>query len=197
MTAKDDQKQRSYEAIIASAARLLRDRGIRASSVGDVMKGANLTVGGFYGHFDSKESLFAEALRRSAGGMWRSLLATSAAAAATPRTRVLEAARRYLSRKHRDEVGEGCPLPAAVAEVTREGQPYRDVLMAELGEYVDGLAGLLGNTAKARGQSLALIALMYGALSLARAAGDGKLSDEILMAARNFIADALPDEDAS
>ena len=53
MTQKSAQKLKSHQDIIASAAALLRERGIKASSVIDVMKGAGLTVGGFYGHFDS------------------------------------------------------------------------------------------------------------------------------------------------
>jgi AcrR family transcriptional regulator len=59
---KAKQKQESRQAIQASAAALLRERGIKASSVMDVMKGAGLTVGGFYNHFDSKE----EPVRRGA-----------------------------------------------------------------------------------------------------------------------------------
>ncbi|MBC7977592.1 MAG: TetR family transcriptional regulator, partial [Myxococcales bacterium] len=42
---KAEQKQRSHETILESAARLLRERGISGASVADVMKGAGLTVG--------------------------------------------------------------------------------------------------------------------------------------------------------
>jgi AcrR family transcriptional regulator len=56
---------------------LLRKRGIQASSLADVMKGAGLTVGGFYAHFDSKEQLFAEAIQRAASTMWELLLASA------------------------------------------------------------------------------------------------------------------------
>jgi AcrR family transcriptional regulator len=66
MNRKTKQKEKSREAITTSAAALLRERGIKASSVMDVMKGAGLTVGGFYNHFDSKEELFVEALRNAA-----------------------------------------------------------------------------------------------------------------------------------
>ena len=49
--------------ILESAARLLRERGISGARVADVMKGAGLTVGGFYAHFGSKEALVDEAFR--------------------------------------------------------------------------------------------------------------------------------------
>src|SRR4051812_22772139 len=62
---RTQQKERSHEVILESASRLVRERGISGSSVGDVMKGAALTVGGFYAHFSSKEDLVAEVLRRT------------------------------------------------------------------------------------------------------------------------------------
>src|SRR6478672_11717333 len=100
MNQKTKQKQKSREAIAASAATLLRERGIKASSVMDVMKGAGLTVGGFYNHFDSKEELFVETLQNVASSTWDNLL--KSANGDSPRARTLNVIRRYLSRKHRD-----------------------------------------------------------------------------------------------
>jgi TetR/AcrR family transcriptional repressor of nem operon len=54
---KTEQKERTHETILASAARLIREHGISGARVADVMKGAGLTVGGFYAHFASKEAL--------------------------------------------------------------------------------------------------------------------------------------------
>ena len=62
------------EAIAASAVALLRERGIKASSAMDVMKGAGLTVGGFYSHYDSREDLFVETLLNAASANWDHLL---------------------------------------------------------------------------------------------------------------------------
>jgi TetR/AcrR family transcriptional repressor of nem operon len=115
MSRKAEQKQRSHDAIIASAAALLRARGIDASSVGEVMRGAGLTVGGFYGHFSSKEELFVETIRSAAGLMWDGLLAS--AGGQSPRAKVLSVARRYMSRAHRDQPEMGCLLPSIAAEV--------------------------------------------------------------------------------
>ena len=95
MNQKTKQKEKSREAITASAAALLRERGIKASSVMDVMKGAGLTVGGFYNHFDSKEELFVEALRNAASATWDPLL--KSAKGDSPRARALSTARRKSS----------------------------------------------------------------------------------------------------
>ena len=51
------EKDKSHARIVASASRLLRERGIDGASVSDVMKDAGLTHGGFYKHFASKDEL--------------------------------------------------------------------------------------------------------------------------------------------
>jgi TetR/AcrR family transcriptional repressor of nem operon len=180
---KAEQKQQSHDAILASAAGLLRRQGIRASSVQEVMQGAGLTVGGFYSHFDSKEHLFAETIRSAGSTMWNRL--RSAAKGATPRERAVSVLRRYLSRTHRDRPEEGCILPSTAPEVAREGDPYRGALEDQLRGYIGSFNELLGTGRQNREQAVALVALMYGALSLSRAVAGTSLSDELLKSARS------------
>ncbi|RKG92198.1 TetR/AcrR family transcriptional regulator [Corallococcus terminator] len=196
MTQKTEQKQKSHDAILASAAALLLERGIQASSIMDVMKGAGLTVGGFYGHFESKEHLFTETIRGTARAVWNKLLHKAKEdAPEAPALKVLE---RYLSRKHRDAFTPTCPLPSITADVSRTGEPYRGALEAELQEFVQSFAELLGPNANARHRekALAAIALMYGALSLSRAIRGTKLSDDFLEAAKKAGAKLLAKQDA-
>lgn len=193
MSQKAEKKQKSHDAILASAAALLRKQGIRVSSVMDVMKGAGLTVGGFYGHFDSKEHLFAETIRSAASTTWNRLL--KSATGDSPRDRVLSVINRYLSPRHRDNAEAGCMLPSAAPEVAREGEPYRSALEQELAGFVRSLASLLGEDERSRETALGLIALMYGALSLARAVAGTPLSNDFLRAAKALGARLLTDED--
>ncbi|RKH47337.1 TetR/AcrR family transcriptional regulator [Corallococcus sicarius] len=195
MTQKTEQKQKSHDAILASAAGLLLERGIQASSIMDVMKGAGLTVGGFYGHFESKEHLFTETLRGTARSAWNKLLGKAKEDA--PQAPALKVLERYLSRKHRDAVTLACPLPSITADVSRAGEPYRSALEAELEGFVQSFAELLGPGARNREKALAAIALMYGALSLSRAVRGTKLGDELLDAARRRGADLLAAKDAA
>ncbi|HEY1087830.1 MAG TPA: TetR/AcrR family transcriptional regulator [Archangium sp.] len=176
---KAERKEQSHEAILESAMQLLRTQGIRASSVSDVMKGAGLTVGGFYGHFESKTHLFAEALQRPAGRVWKRLL--EAAVGETPRERMKGVLGRYLSRTHRDQPDDGCVLPSAASEVAREGEPYRTALEKKLQGLVSDLEGVLDGD---RQRAVATLALMVGALTLARAVQGTPLSDELLQSAR-------------
>jgi TetR/AcrR family transcriptional repressor of nem operon len=194
MNQKTRQKQNSREAIAASAATLLRERGIKASSVMDVMKGAGLTVGGFYNHFDSKEELFVETLQNVASSTWDNFL--KSANGDSPRARTLNVIRRYLSRKHRDDKETGCLLPTTAPEVAREGGPYRSALAKELSAFVNSFANMIDAGVESRERALGLIALMYGALSLSRAVADTRLSDEFLRAGKKLGEQVLAEEES-
>jgi TetR/AcrR family transcriptional repressor of nem operon len=186
VNAKVEKKERSHETILESAARLVRERGISGASVGEVMKGAGMTVGGFYAHFASKEDLMDEALRRTAGELFERLFARIEEKPAEDRTEVI--LKRYLSAAHRDEQTMGCPLPAVVGEIGTTAGQHGKVLA----ELVDALAGRLseqlpkGKGASVRALALGLVALMVGGLSLARALRGTELSDEVIRACRQL-----------
>ncbi|HMG32958.1 MAG TPA: TetR/AcrR family transcriptional regulator [Blastocatellia bacterium] len=192
MNRKTRQKQKSREAISASATALLRERGIKASSVMDVMKGAGLTVGGFYSHYGSKDELFVETLKNASASNWKHLL--SAAKGDSPRSRALSVIKQYLSRKHRDNKEAGCLLPSTVPEIARQGEPYRSALEQELSVFVEAFADVIDARGRNREKALGLIALMYGALSLSRALAGTGLSDEFLSAGRKLSEEALGNE---
>jgi TetR/AcrR family transcriptional repressor of nem operon len=186
MTSKTLQKQQTNETILQSAARLLREKGISGARVADVMKGAGLTVGGFYAHFASKEALIDTALRRTVRETRARLFGRLEAVPEADRAEVV--VKRYLSAAHRDDVTGGCPLPAVVGEVATTAGEHAAVL----GESVDALATELETVVPAieklprRQLALATLALMYGGLSLARALRGTELSDEIIRACRAF-----------
>jgi len=193
MNQKTRRKQKSHEAIVASASSLLRERGIKASSVMDVMKGAGLTVGGFYSHYGSKDELFVETLRKAAASNWAHLL--QSAKGDSPRSRTLCVLRQYLSSRHRDNKDTGCLLPSTAPEIARQGEPYRSALEQELSEFVDSFARIIDGGRNSREKALGLIALMYGALSLSRAVAGSRLSDQILAAGRKLGEQAISNDD--
>jgi TetR/AcrR family transcriptional repressor of nem operon len=59
-----EHKQQTRERIVRAAARRFRSRGSEGAGIGDLMHDLRLTHGGFYRHFASKESLFAEAFEQ-------------------------------------------------------------------------------------------------------------------------------------
>lgn len=180
MTAKAEQKQRSFQAIVASACALLRERGIAGAKVADVMEGAGLTVGGFYAHFASKEALVDEALRTTASEMRDGLFSR------VEDGDVERVLKRYLSAAHRDETRKGCPFPAVIGEVGTHASAHRPVVTEELSTMARGIEGMLSPSSAIapRHLALGLVALMYGGLSLARATRGAPLSDDLLRACR-------------
>lgn len=186
MNAKADQKERSHETILESAARLLRAKGVSGARVADVMKGAGLTVGGFYAHFASKEALVDDVLRLTAGRMRERLFA--GLLAKPPEDRAEVVLKRYLSTAHRDLSMDGCPFPAVIGEVATTAPQHRDVLAEQVEAFVKELVPHLprGDVLQRRHLALGLFALMVGALTLARALRGTELSDEVIKACRAF-----------
>jgi TetR/AcrR family transcriptional repressor of nem operon len=187
MNAKTERKEKSHQAILESAARLVREKGISGARVADVMQGADLTVGGFYAHFSSKDELVDEAMRRTGAALRDNLFARIEEKPESARAEVI--LKRYLSAAHRDALTLGCPFPAVVGEIGTSAPQHGVVL----GEQIQALALRLAKHLPAGGRLMAigLVALMYGGLSLARALKGSDLSDEVLRACRALGAAAI------
>lgn len=184
LSAKARQKGRTHESILGSAARLLREKGIAGAGVADVMKGAGLTVGGFYAHFDSKEELIEETLRRTSEEVRQRLFQGLDEKPAEKRAEIV--LKRYLSADHRDEFAQGCAFPAVVGEIGTTAGEYREVLREQVAALASELEGLLPGASEPPRRYLAigLVALVYGGLSLSRALRGTPLSDDVLRACR-------------
>ena len=59
------EKARNRDRILAEASQQVRRDGLETVSVGALMKSVGLTHGGFYGHFENRSALLAEALQRA------------------------------------------------------------------------------------------------------------------------------------
>src|ERR1700743_3966618 len=100
MTVAPEAKERTHRSILASAVRLLRSKGMAGASVAEVMKGAGLTVGGFYAHFASKEALIDDTLRRTSAKLRERLFAKLDEKPEAERADTV--LRRHLRPQHRD-----------------------------------------------------------------------------------------------
>jgi TetR/AcrR family transcriptional repressor of nem operon len=151
------------------------------------MKSPGLTHRGFYGHFDSKEDLVAQACERAlstASDRWE------AAADGGDKRALQTLIFKYLSPAHRDIPGAGCLLAALGAETSRPGPSMRHVVTQGLKRSFEVLSRLMPVRAeKARRQrALATYASLVGGLLLSRAADDPELSQEILETVRSSLA---------
>jgi TetR/AcrR family transcriptional repressor of nem operon len=169
------------ERILAESAQLFRERGFAGIGVADLMKSAGLTHGGFYGHFQSKDDLIAQASARTLAETLEEWKQVAAQADETPLAAFMAA---YLTPEHRDNPGEGCLLAALGAEIAREGAPVRRAVTEGLQAIVAVLAEAIpvGSESERRADVLAMYASAVGTLVLARAVDDPALSDEILAA---------------
>src|SRR5215212_1167869 len=147
------------------------------------MKDAGLTHGGFYAHFDSRDALVIEAFDYAmdrSNERWRKL-----AEQTPPDKRLATIVEQYLTSVHRDDPGHGCAVPTLGAEIARESPKTRKAFAAKLEQMIGLLAEEIpGTPAAARKQAVATLATMMGTMVLARIAGSGEFSEEILAAGR-------------
>jgi len=193
MKVSREQVALNRERIVETAARLFRQKGYDGIGVADLMKGAGLTHGGFYGHFASKEDLLAEA---TAHALQRSVQRWQEKTASDPAGGLSELATQYLSTRHRDHPENGCAIAALGPDVARLGPAVRSAMTAGVAGQVavveKCLAGEGADVAAIRQQALASYAAMVGAMVLARAVDDEALSQEILAAVRAQIPASAP-----
>ena len=182
-----EHKLETHARIVKRASVKLREKGAHGIGVADLMKEAGLTHGGFYAHFDSREALvieaFAHAMDRSTE-RWRKL-----AEQMPPEQRMAAIVDAYLTPAHRDDPGHGCAIPTLGAEIARESLKTRKAFAAKLEEMIDALAAQIPDLPRktARKQATALIATMMGTLVMARVAGNGEFSEEILSSGRDAV----------
>ena len=169
-------KARTRAEILDHAARLFRLRGHAGTNIDDIMLAAGLTRGAFYAHFTSKDDLFVEAMR-AGPGLLSKLRAGEPSA-------VLKA---YLDKANLTATAQGCALAALPGDIARAPLAarlaYANVLYATIGELARG------KPRKLDADATTAVILAVGAVTLARASGDIRLSDWLLRCAQRA---ALP-----
>lgn len=175
----DGHKEAVRERIVAAAARALRERGLSGVSIPALMKGAGLTHGGFYAHFENRDALVAEAVQ-AAG-------ADTAAGVFTQGRTLGQALDAYLSPQHLEHPEFGCVVAALGAEGPRQPEPVRHAfakVARGLIELVQEKLTAKKTTKALSDEALRLTSTMLGAVVLARLLDEPQLSRRILRVAR-------------
>jgi TetR/AcrR family transcriptional regulator, transcriptional repressor for nem operon len=180
------EKKNNHERIVRIAAKRLREKGLEAVAIADVMKEVGLTVGGFYKHFNSRDDLVVEALQ-AASGSWRR--PGQQTASGGPSAKLAGLVDDYLSEKHRDRPGSGCLIAALAGDVARSNKRVRALATERIRSALELIAGLLPgkNKESARKQAALIFSALVGALALSRAVSDESFSDEILQSVRELL----------
>jgi TetR/AcrR family transcriptional repressor of nem operon len=181
------QAEQNRAHIVATAARLFRERGYDGVGVAELMGAAGFTHGGFYKHFGSKADLVAEA---SASGL-------SQTAARAEGLGLAEFVEGYVSREHRDGRGGGCTIAALSGDAARQPTDIKEEFAAGIESLLTALQAPSGPPEDADGRAartavIGMLAHSVGALMLSRACPDGSpLADEILDVCRKDILTSL------
>ena len=183
-------KEATHERIVDAAARAIRRSGYDGTGVADIMKDAGLTHGGFYAHFASREAMLAEAADRAGR---ESVEMMGRIAATMPPQQALQAMMQaYLSKAHVEGVETGCATAALGSEMPRQAAEVRRAATRRIKEMIDLVARQLPNWGQpgVHENALAIVATMVGALVLARAVDDPRLSDALREAALKHFSSA-------
>jgi TetR/AcrR family transcriptional regulator, transcriptional repressor for nem operon len=179
------QTAEKHERILEEAARLFRERGFDRAGVAEIMKAAGLTHGAFYAHFPSKDALEAEAVE-CAFAQSNDRIHALTANAGDPKQAFLDG---YLDAAHRDHPGSGCVIAALGPEIARDSAA-RKPFTQRVKRMIDGMAERYRwkRRGASRRNAIHLLSAAVGALTLARAVDDPRLSDEILESVRDSLA---------
>ena len=174
MRVSKEKAAENRERILKVASRLMRERGISAVGVDALTEAAGMTHGSLYSQFGSKERLVEEAVGYAIAAKGKEM----------PEEFSLDDyVSEYLSAKHRDRPGNGCPFAALGCEMSHQSQAARDRFTTGVRGMIALLSDRMGPRLKQRQRNeaaLATIASLVGAVVLARAVSDPQLSDEIL-----------------
>jgi len=176
-------KEATHDRIVDAAARAIRRSGYNGTGVADIMKDAGLTHGGFYAHFASREAMLAEAADRAGS---ESVTMMERIAATTPPQRVLQAMMQaYLSKEHVEGIETGCATAALGSEMPRQAPEVRRAATRRIKEMIDVVTRHSPDWGQpgAHERALATVSTLVGALVLARAVDDPKLSEALRKAA--------------
>ncbi|MGY2326863.1 TetR/AcrR family transcriptional regulator [Pseudomonas sp. SDT2931_S440] len=180
MRYSQDHKAQTHRRIIKEASVRFRRDGIGATGLQPLMKSLNLTHGGFYAHFRSKDELVEKALQEAAAQLdehCKKLFSQQ-----RPLDAFIDS---YLSQWHQTSPHEGCPLPTMSSELGLRGQNSRttdEVLNARLKQVEAAL-----ESPNAREQGLVLMSTLVGALVLARSVESAELATRILDVVRGSL----------
>ena len=178
MRVSKQQAAENRERILKEASRLIRERGISGTGVDALTEAAGMTHGSLYSQFGSKDRLVEDAVA----------YAITAKGQEVPEVfSVSDYVSEYLSPRHRDMPGSGCPFAALCSEMPRQSQGVRNRFTAGVRGMIGLLSGRMGSGLKQRQRNedaITTIVSLVGALVLARAVNDPKLSEDILRSTR-------------
>lgn len=182
MAHRAGQKEESRAKILRSAGRGFRSSGFGGTGVDGMAKDAGVTSGAFYAHFKSKNDAFREAVIDGLDEFTQAVKQLQDQLGERWRTALIDF---YLGERRTCKPEETCALQSMSSDVARADDKVKKAYEGEFKQLVDAVAAGLHGSAKAkREEAVALLALLAGGVTLARAVNDSEYSKEIATAVR-------------
>jgi AcrR family transcriptional regulator len=176
------QKEESRAKILRGAGRGFRRAGFGGAGVDGLAKEAGVTSGAFYAHFKSKAAAFREAMTAGLADLKVGVDQLRARFGDRWRPEFIDF---YLGDRRTCDLADSCALQSLSNDVARADDETRGAFETELRSIIASVAdGLDGKPKARREEAIALLALLAGGVTLARAVQDKELSNEIAAAVR-------------
>lgn len=166
------------EKLVEAASRVLLERGFHGSSVNDIVAAARVPKGSFYNHFESKEALALEVVRRYAESYDTEALRSGSG---SPLSRIRQHFRDVAERTVERGVELGCMLGNFSNELSTHSPEIREYVATALSHWSDAVAaclteaqaqGELSRELDARALGAYLVNAYQGAVLRAKVTGD-------------------------
>lgn len=184
MNQASERKEENREKLLAGIGQSFRRHGFGGIGVDGLAKAAGVTSGAFYSHFKSKADSFREAAAAGLANLRAGIERMRSESGSAWHHRFVAF---YMSERRTCALEQSCALQSMTADVVRADMPTRRAYTAELQAVIDAAAAGLDavDSSKTRGDAIALLALLSGGVSMARAVDDPALAEEIARAVEN------------
>lgn len=164
-----DQKAKAKEAILRAGAQALRVNGFNGIGVDGLAAAAGVTSGAFYSNFSNKEALLEGVIDAFLGKPF----IDSTGSVAERRALLKQWLYEYISAYHRENPAVGCVMPTLSADVARANPAVREAYQRRMMELIQKISAVLdGPEATRESRAWSIVALMVGAVEIARAIPD-------------------------
>lgn len=185
MSRQEERREGTRKKMLNAASREFRSHGFSGIGVDGIAKEAGVTSGAFYAHLGSKGKAFYAALEFSLEKVIEDILGFQEDYAENWLAAFVDF---YLGLEHRDDLACGCALTTLSPEVVRLDEKTKALYDERMTDIVNVIAhGLSGGTSEDRiDRSRALIGILVGGLTMARAVGNKEAADSVAASIRRY-----------
>ncbi len=173
-----DQKAKAKEAILQAGAEALRTNGFNGIGVDGLAEAAGVTSGAFYSNFPNKEALLESVIEACLG---KPFVDVDTGTVAERRELLRKWLAEYISDYHRQNPEVGCVMPTLSADVARASPAVKEIYKLKMAELIRKVSTVLGGAkADRERRAWSIVAMMVGAIGIARAMPDGEQANRAL-----------------